>query len=224
MSSKTIYDALRTAGLTAEGACGLMGNMMAESSMQADIAQRGMTKLSDAQYTAAADNGLLDFSHDAVGYGLCQWTYHTRKAELLSYARARGVSVGNEDMQVQFCLRELRQDYPGVLRVLCSSADIYECAQIVCVQYERPAVNNVQARAEFARNFAAQFEGAGKPEANDSEGDSIATPSAPEQDIAVMVLQYCMQRDGFWAGPIDGIKSPEFRAALTKYAADVAGC
>ena len=33
MSNKTIYDQLRAVGMTAEGACGLMGNMMAESSM-----------------------------------------------------------------------------------------------------------------------------------------------------------------------------------------------
>ena len=64
MSIKTIYKALIDAGLTPEGACGLMGNMMAESSMKADIAQRGMTALSDEQYTAAADAGTIDFVHD----------------------------------------------------------------------------------------------------------------------------------------------------------------
>ena len=112
MSIKTIYKALIDAGLTPEGACGLMGNMMAESSMKADIAQRGMTALSDEQYTAAADAGTIDFVHDAVGYGLCQWTFHTRKAELLAFARARGVSVGDETTQMQFCLRELQKDFP----------------------------------------------------------------------------------------------------------------
>lgn len=220
MSNRTIYDALRAAGLTHAGTCGLMGNMRAESGMVSNIAQRGMTKLTDAQYTAAADNGLLDFARDAVGYGLCQWTYHTRKAALLDYARARGVSVGNENMQVQFCLRELRQDYPGVLRVLCSSADIYECAQIVCVQYERPAVNNVQARAEFARVFAAQFEGEPQP-----APEPTPAPVPDRGDPIIRVLQTCMAFDGYWpADQIDGLKTPEYRAAIVKYAADVAGC
>lgn len=219
MSNRSIYNALRAAGMTHEGACGLMGNMRAESGMVSNIAQRGMTKLSDAQYTAAADNGLLDFAHDAVGYGLCQWTYHTRKAELLSYARARGVSVGNEDMQVQFCLQELRRDYPGVLRVLCSSADIYECAQIVCVQYERPAVNNVQARAEFAQIFAAQFAGEDPPPADPQPAPEL------QPDPIVRVLQTCMAHDGYWpADQIDGLKTPEYRAAIKEYAAAVASC
>jgi hypothetical protein len=219
MSNRTIYEALRAAGLTHAGACGLMGNMRAESGMVSNIAQRGMTKLTDAQYTAAADNGLLDFTRDAVGYGLCQWTYPTRKAALLAYARARGVSVGNEEMQVQFCLRELQSDYPGVWRVLCSSADIYECAQIVCVQYERPAVNNVQARAEFARNFAAQFEGEPEPSPE-------PTPAQPTTKTTadVTLLQTAMALGECWPlDKIDGLNTPEWRAAFRSYAEIVAG-
>ena len=88
MSNKSIYTALRAAGMTAEGACGLMGNMMAESNMRSNIAQRGMTSLSDAEYTRRADAGTLDFVHDAVGYGLCQWTYFSRKQNLLAFARS----------------------------------------------------------------------------------------------------------------------------------------
>ena len=87
MSNKTIYDALISAGLTQEGACGLMGNMMAESTMKSNIAQRGMTGLSDEQYTAAADNDMISFATDSVGYGLCQWTSSDRKAKLLAFAK-----------------------------------------------------------------------------------------------------------------------------------------
>ena len=129
MSIKTIYDQLRAVGMTAEGACGLMGNMMAESSMQADIAQRGMTTLTDYGYTVAADMRTIDFVHDSVGYGLCQWTYWSRKQDLLSFAAASGVSVGDEDMQVQFCVKELRELFPNVWVVLTGSHDLYECAR-----------------------------------------------------------------------------------------------
>lgn len=223
MSSKTIYDALRTAGLTTEGACGLMGNMMAESSMQADIAQRGMTKLTDAQYTAAADNGLLDFTRDAVGYGLCQWTYHTRKAALLAYARARGVSVGNEDMQVQFCVKELREDFPGVWAVLTSSHDLYDCTRQVCLDYERPAVNNIDARYRAAQDFFNKLAGGSDP---DPAPDPQPQPSPQPAEVpaSVILLQLAMERDGYWHAPVDGIKTPEFRKQIKKYAADVAAC
>ena len=51
-------------------------------------------------------------------------------------------------------------------------------------------------------------------------------PSPPERgDPIVRVLQTCMAYDDYWpADQIDGIKTPEYRAAIVKYAADVAGC
>ena len=210
MSIKTIYNALTDAGLTPEGACGLMGNMMAESSMKADIAQRGMTALTDRQYTAAADAGELDFAHDAVGYGLCQWTYRTRKAELLAFARARGVSVGDEAMQVQFCLRELREDFPGVWRVLTGSKDLYECARIVCIQYERPAVNNVDARHAYAQSFFRQLPGAAEPQ-----------PFPP--DLSVLVMQALLRGNGYEV-EADGRKSAAFFEKLREFTADMEAC
>ena len=223
MSTKTIYDALRAAGLTAEGACGLMGNKQAESGMQANIAQRGMTTLSDAEYTRRADAGTLDFVHDAVGYGLCQWTYFSRKQNLLAFARSRGTSVGDEDMQVQFCVKELREDFPGVWAVLTSSHDLYECARIVCLQYERPAVNNVDARYRFAQDFFDKLAGGSDP---DPAPDPQPQPSPQPAEVpaSVILLQLAMERDGYWHAPVDGIKTPEFREQIKKYAADVAGC
>jgi hypothetical protein len=223
MSNKTIYDQLRAAGLTAEGACGLMGNMQAESSMQANIAQRGMTTLEDDVYTAAADRGMIDFVHDSVGYGLCQWTYFSRKQNLLLFAAASGVSVGDEDMQVQFCVKELREGFPNVWAVLTGSHDLYECARIVCLQYERPAVNNVDVRYRFAQDFFEHLAGG-----SDSDPAPDPQPAPSPQPAAVsasvVLLQLAMERDGYWHAPVDGIKTPEFRKKLKEYAADVAAC
>lgn len=150
----SIYGALVRAGMTAAGACGLMGNMQAESGMKSNIVQRGMTALSDGEYTRRADAGELDFIHDGAGYGLCQWTYRSRKQALLRFARERGVSVGDEGMQVEFCLSELRGEYPALRRFLCETQDVRAAAERVCREYERPAVNNVDARAAYAARFA----------------------------------------------------------------------
>lgn len=214
MSNRTIYDALRAAGMTKEGACGLMGNMMAESSMKSNIAQRGMTKLTDEQYTAAADNGLIDFRNDSVGYGLCQWTYPTRKAALLQFVKSRGVSVGDEAMQVQFCIKELKQDYPALWRYLCESHDLFMCAQKVCVEYERPAVNNVGTRYEFAERFYDEFaNGEVKPMPEPK-------PEPKNWDWKVAIIQFVMQQDGYWGEP-DGLKSPEFFKAWDEFGEDM---
>lgn len=155
MSARDIYIRLVRAGLTPAGACGLMGNMQAESGMKSNIAQRGMTSKSDEEYTYGVDSGAYDgFVRDAVGYGLCQWTYHTRKAALLAYAKSCGASIGDETMQVSFCIRELRQDYPGLWALLCSTTDVYTAASEVCTVYERPAVNNITVRAGYANQLA----------------------------------------------------------------------
>lgn len=154
MSGMSIYGALVRAGMTAAGACGLMGNMQAESGMKSNIVQRGMTALSDGEYTRRADAGELDFIRDGAGYGLCQWTYWSRKQALLRFARERGVSVGDEGMQVEFCLSELCGEYPALRRFLCETQDVRAAAERVCREYERPAVNNVDARAAYAARFA----------------------------------------------------------------------
>lgn len=158
MSAQTIYLRLIRAGLSRAGACGLMGNMQCESAMRADNAQDGMTKLSDREYTALADSGkYAGFASDGIGYGLCQWTYPSRKAELLDFAERRGCSVGDEEMQVDFALLELSRDYPGLYAFLCSTNGVFEAARRVCLEYERPALANVAARAGCANDFFMRF-------------------------------------------------------------------
>ncbi len=219
MSSKTIFEALTAAGLTREGACALMGNMRAESGMKSNIAQRGMTTLSDEQYTASADNGLLDFVRDAVGYGLCQWTDPVRKAALLAFARNTGVSVGDEAMQVQFCLKELRESYGKVFAMLCGSHDLLACVQAVCVHYERPAHNNVGTRHEFALGFLNEIDAA---RSGGSLSPSDACPLFPP-DPSVAVIQMVMIYNGYWE-KADGYKSPEFFEALRHFVRDMEAC
>lgn len=156
MSTLSILTALVRGGMTPIAACAMGGNMTAESNMQSNIAQRGMTTLTDAEYTRAADSGTIDFVHDAVGYGLCQWTYYTRKQALLDYARSCGVSVGDEQMQVRFCLNELRTGYPRLWAYLQTTQDIH-CAGDICTDYERPAVNNIRDRIAYANALYMQY-------------------------------------------------------------------
>jgi peptidoglycan hydrolase-like protein with peptidoglycan-binding domain len=150
MTQNEAITKLISAGMTTEGACGFWGNVMAESGGKSNIAQRGMTKLSDDEYTVAADNGTINFAYDAVGYGLCQWTYYTRKLNLINYAKANGKSVGDMELQVDFAIKELQADYPKVWKYLTTATDIYQAASKVCTDYESPAVNNITVRANYA--------------------------------------------------------------------------
>lgn len=167
MSARDIYAKLIAAGLTHEGACGLMGNMQAESALKANIAQRGMTALSDEEYTAAAAEWPVKFIHDGVGYGLCQWTYWSRKQALFNFAQERGASVGDEGMQVDFCIGELKASYASLWSFLCTTEDTYEATSRICTEYERPAVNNINARYSFAQKFQTELADGEAPTVDD---------------------------------------------------------
>lgn len=157
MGELSILKQLVLGGMTPIGACAMTGNMYCESTLHSNIAQRGMTSLSDDEYTAAADAGTIDFVHDSVGYGLCQWTYYTRKQKLLEYARAYGTSVGDETMQVKFCLEELRTEYADLWAELQTTNLLYNAAARICKEYERPAVNNIQDRASAGNMMYMQY-------------------------------------------------------------------
>lgn len=214
MSNQTIYKQLVSAGMSPAGACGMMGNMNAESAMRANNAQDGMTSMSDTEYTAAVDNGsYTNFSKDAVGYGLCQWTYWTRKQELLEFAKSKGVSIGNEDMQVEFAIKELKRDNSSLWSFLCSTTDIEEAASRICKEYERPAVNNITVRANAAKQFYNQFSSTtvSKTEATETKkADTATTAYWPPRVLAtgmkgadVMVLQALLTAHGY-STTVDG--------------------
>ena len=172
MSKQSIYNQLINAGLSKAGACGLMGNMNAESAIRANNAQDGMTKLSDAEYTSGVDNGTYtNFVRDAVGYGLCQWTYWTRKQALYDFAKQKGVSIGDEAMQVEFAIQELKNSYPGLWSFLRTTESVQDAASRVCTEFERPAVNNIDVRASAGLMFFEEL-------SDDAKAEQSATPES----------------------------------------------
>ena len=56
-------------------------------------------------------------------------------------------------MQVDFCIKELQTEYASLWRYLTTATGVYEAAERICREYERPAVNNVDVRAGFANEF-----------------------------------------------------------------------
>lgn len=220
MSKQDIYTALRAAGLTLAGACAMMGNMQAESTLKANIAQRGSTSLSDEAYTTAADNGAIDFVNDQVGYGLCQWTYYARKCNLLNFAKSKGVSVGVESMQVQFTIHELKTEYAVLFGYLCKTVDVAEATSRICKEFERPAVNNIVPRTNYAKMFYSEFKDI-MIERNDvvKPKDDVIENSATDQSI--MTLQAVLKWNCYWEKPCDGIYTKEFGEKLVEFANDV---
>lgn len=153
MTEKQIFDFFVEKGLTRAGAAGVVGNLIHESGLRADNLQNtherslGMT---DQQYTEAVDNGRYNnFTYDAAGYGLAQWTFHSRKSALLQFAKSRGVSIADYAMQLDFLMTEL-EAYGGVMAVLKSTSRVEEASDIFMCQFERPADQSAAARARRA--------------------------------------------------------------------------
>lgn len=170
-NAQKVWDKLLTAGLTPAGAAGLMGNLKAESGLNPRNLQNSFeTKLgmSDADYTAAVDNGTYtNFVHDGAGYGLAQWTNHKRKAGLLAYAKARGRSIGDLDVQIGYLLQELQTMFKALWDKLRATGSVREASDAVLLDFERPAsISNpitIQAtrnrRGKLAQEFYDKFVG-----------------------------------------------------------------
>lgn len=124
------------------GVAGLMGNIRAESALSPTNVQNSYEKklgMNDASYTAAVDNGTYkNFGSDAAGYGLCQWTSSGRKVNLLNYAKQKGKSIGDLEMQLEFLMVELNSSYKGVLTGLKNATSVRQASDVVLTKFERP--------------------------------------------------------------------------------------
>ncbi len=176
-NEERIWNYLTAAGMTACGAAGLMGNLYAESGLiPANLQNTYEKKLgyTDAAYTAAVDSGAYDnFAKDSAGYGLAQWTYHTRKAALLAYAKAAGKSVGDLETQLAFLVHELGGSFPAVLSALKTAKTVRAASDVVLLKFERPANQGEavkQKRAQYGQvyydKFAAKQAAEGGPKMN----------------------------------------------------------
>lgn len=169
-SEKAIWDYLM--GITGNeyGAAGLMGNLYAESGLRSNNLQNSYEKslgMNDEQYTSAVDSGAYtNFVKDSAGYGLAQWTYWSRKQNLLNHAKAAGVSIGDLNMQLAFLGEELR-NYPGVIRALQGANSVREASDAVLTGYEKPKDQSEAAkakRASFGQTFFDKYGKAPAPQ------------------------------------------------------------
>ena len=178
MCEEKIWNALL--GLTdgnACGAAGLMGNLYAESALNPRNLQQSFEKklgMTDDSYTDAVDSGAYaNFVHDGAGYGLAQWTYWSRKRNLLSYAQKCGASIGDLDMQLAFLTAEIK-GYASVWCVLRSATSVREASDAVLLHYERPKDQSDKVkvkRAEYGQRYY----------------DAYATNAKKESDIMATV-------------------------------------
>lgn len=166
MTESKIWSYFKGKGFSDYGVAGLMANLYAESGLNAQNLQNTFEKklgLSDAEYTARVDSGTYtNFVRDGAGYGLAQWTYWSRKQNLLNFAKAAKKSVGDGEMQCGFLWKELSEGYPALVNVLKTATTIRAASDAVLLQFERPADQSESVkvrRASYGQNYFNKYAG-----------------------------------------------------------------
>ena len=216
-NEEKIWNYLTAAGMTACGAAGLMGNLYAESGLIPTNLQNTYEKklgYTDAAYTAAVDSGAYDnFAKDSAGYGLAQWTYHTRKAALLAFAKAAGKSVGDLETQLAFLVKELRESFKLVHYVLVTATDVKTASNVVLLQFEKPADQSAAAkerRAGYGQIYYNRY----------AKGDTMTEQEARAKVVSIAQSYIgCKESDGSHKKIIDLYNShkPLARGYAVKY-------
>ena len=140
-NEQTIWNFLTSKGLTNAGAAGLMGNLYAESGLKSVIyenAYKSKLGYTDQGYVDAVNSGsYTNFVHDAVGFGLAQWTYYSRKQGLLNKCSGK---IGDLNCQLNYLMDELSSSsFSSILQTLKTNNDVRTCSDLVMVKFENPA-------------------------------------------------------------------------------------
>ncbi len=162
-TEKSIWEHLLSVISNPYAVAGIMGNFMAESGLRANNLQGSKEKalgMTDGEYTMAVDNGTYDnFIHDGAGYGLFQATYWSIKEGLLRYAKEKGVSIGDCDMQVDYFLSLMQtKEYRKLWSVLTTATSVREASDAILTMFERPKDQGEAAKEKRARYGEAFYE------------------------------------------------------------------
>lgn len=194
-NEKVIWDFLKGKGLNDFAVAGIMGNLYAESGLIPNNLQQiynASLGMSDEEYTRKVDDGsYTNFVYDQAGYGLAQWTYYTRKRDLLDYAKKQRKSIGDLQTQLEYLWDEL-QDYGNVLIELRNAQSVRAASNVVLNEYEIPydrslAVQNY--RAEQGVRFYNMFAG------SVPVVESVPAVQQSEEKYCVIAVSHCYNKE-----------------------------
>lgn len=187
------WDYLTTAGMTAEGAAGMMGNLYAESgcipnkveSLCLQRLREAGKYYTDATYTAFVDDGTIskeEFLHPlpgkVYGYSLTQLTTPSRKAGLYDLCKSRHASIGDLTCQLEYLVAELQTQFKGLWLYLAQTTDVATASDRVLCEFECPADTSGSVK-KTRQGYANEFY-----QAYQKEGEAM-TPAQKVINIAI---------------------------------------
>lgn len=157
-----VWKWLRNAGFSEIATSGIMGNMYAESGIRSNNLQNSFEKslgLSDVEYTTKVDSKEYSkekFVNDKAGYGLCQWTYWSRKESLYNYLKNKNYSIAELQGQLEYFLTELKTKYGSVYKDLNSATTILQASNAMLLGFEKPK-NQTEANQKMRASYCQAY-------------------------------------------------------------------
>lgn len=176
-NEEKIWNYLKTKGLNNFGISGLMGNLFCESGLKSINLENTYEKklgMTDAAYCNAVDNGTYtNFVYDSAGWGICQWTYWSRKKAFYTFVKSKNRSIGDLETQLDFLCKELSESYKYVLNTLKTAQSVLEASNAVLLKFECPADQSVAVqnkRAAYGQNYYNKYATNGNKESESVMG------------------------------------------------------
>ena len=227
MSKQEIYNALRKGGLTEVAALAMMGNWMCESGLEPNRLQGDFSpyRTLSKDYVRRVESFEISreqFAHDGKGYGLYQLTYWSRKAGYWDAWHKSGLPFDSFELQCKYALFELQNNYPTLFSYLKTTNDLYEATARICMEFERPAVNNVDARFSAAKKLKYEIDLDQTEEQPPEETHELVLPdlSMGSSGDAVVLLQAALNVRGYNCGKADGIFGAKTQSAVNSFKRD----
>lgn len=228
---QTIYNAFRRHGLTEAAALGFLGNFYCESNCEPFRLQGDFSpyRTQSKAYVQRAENGQMTESEfcKPVGLGLAQWTYPARKANLWNWWKASGKALDSAEMQTDFAVHELETEYRALLDFLKSTNDIFTACSRICREYERPAVNNIDARYAAAKRIQYEIDldgGGDEPEPEPPQIDHSLVLRTIDKNCSgwdeTYLLQDILTLRKYDVGNVDGEWNEQTQKAVVEFQKD----
>lgn len=152
------------------GVAALMGNIYAESGCTPYACQPSRPYSTCMTYINAVDNHQISewaFVHRGTsstggvasgqgGFGLCQWTYYSRKQNMYDEWENSGVSIGDINFQIDFIEWEFNNTHTGTLTALQNATNLDDATNYVLFNYEGPADSSADVQ-DTRQNYAQQI-------------------------------------------------------------------
>lgn len=192
-SDQDMWNDLKAAGFPDVSIAAWLGNIKAESGLKSNNLQNSFESklnMTDETYTNMVDNKTYSkerFISDKAGYGLCQWTFITRKKNMYQFIiETLGKSIGDGKAQIDFLLWELSISYRDLVTKLKNSKTVKEASDLILTQFEKPADQSEtvkQLRSKYSQEFYDKFAKGADKKDNILQSPFIVKVNIPDLNI-----------------------------------------